>query len=98
MRRRDITKRAIVASLKFAVICGVLACLAVSFVWIRGTLAGSEKESTPSVTDSERFKSYLIKSLETKDPELIQSQIRDLYADATYGEQHMSVHYFGEVL
>jgi hypothetical protein len=41
---------------------------------------------------------YLEDTLAASGPEYVQSQLKTLYADAEGGEQHMSFHYFGEVL
>ena len=64
---------------------------------IQATAVASNGE-VPYVTDTEAFIEYLQEMMETIGPEALQVSIKEMYADAPYGEQHMAVHYFGEEL
>lgn len=74
------------------------------FVWGSVTetgkvsLALSASSTIPYVTDTEPFLAYLRTALAGSDPETVQMYLKELYADEQHGEQHMSLHYFGEVL
>lgn len=52
----------------------------------------------PYVTNPDAFISYLKEELEKFGPETVQKKIREKYKDEPYDAQHMSLHYFGEML
>lgn len=89
-----------------AVVCTLLVGIALISLQIVEENGSKEKQSLamaasstiPHVTDTERFIEYLQNTLAESGPEFVQTQLKELYADAEGGEQHMSFHYFGEVL
>jgi hypothetical protein len=54
--------------------------------------------AVPDVTQTEQYLDYLRVGIAKKGPKEVQQHIKNLYDNASYGEQHMSLHYFGEIL
>jgi hypothetical protein len=106
MQKKDTTKLLNIHFLLWVVIGSLLACiLAVSLVIVKAHALQEDSQpaltatsTIPHVTDTERFLQYLHKALASSSAETVQSELKGQYADAEGGEQHMSFHYFGEVL